>query len=75
MERGAIHRGLEWPYKKLLMLQTYYLRQNCTTCNPAHLERRRSDAQPVLLELMSESEAHDASTLSHSRVSSGLTLA
>lgn len=29
--------GIEWPYKKLLMLQTYYLRENCTTCNPAHL--------------------------------------
>lgn len=29
--------GLEWPYKKLLMVQTYYLRQNCTTCSPAHL--------------------------------------
>jgi len=29
--------GIEWPYKRLLMLQTYYLRQNCTTCNPAHL--------------------------------------
>jgi len=29
--------GVEWPYKRLLMLQTYYLRQNCTTCRPAHL--------------------------------------
>jgi hypothetical protein len=29
--------GIEWPYKRLLMLQTYYLRQNCTTCNPQHL--------------------------------------
>jgi len=29
--------GIEWPYKRILMLQTYYLRQNCTTCNPAHL--------------------------------------
>lgn len=29
--------GVEWPYKRLLMLQTYYLRENCTTCNPAHL--------------------------------------
>jgi hypothetical protein len=29
--------GLEWPYKRLLMLETYYLRQNCTTCSPAHL--------------------------------------
>lgn len=29
--------GVEWPYRRLLMLQTYYLRQNCTTCSPAHL--------------------------------------
>ena len=29
--------GLEWPYKRRLMLDTYYLRQNCTTCSPAHL--------------------------------------
>ena len=29
--------GVEWPYKRLLRLQTYYLRQNCTTCSPAHL--------------------------------------
>ena len=29
--------GIEWPYKQLLMLQTFYLRQNCTTCNPVHL--------------------------------------
>ncbi len=29
--------GVEWPYKRLLMLQTYYLRQNCTTCNPVHV--------------------------------------
>ena len=29
--------GVEWPYKEVLMLDTYYLRQNCTTCNPAHL--------------------------------------
>lgn len=26
--------GIEWPYRKLVMLQTYYLRQHCTTCNP-----------------------------------------
>jgi Protein of unknown function (DUF2490) len=26
--------GVQIPYKKLLMLDTYYLRQNCTTCNP-----------------------------------------
>jgi hypothetical protein len=29
--------GLQWPYKRLLMLETYYLRQQCSTCNPAHL--------------------------------------
>lgn len=29
--------GIEWPYHKLLMLQTYYLRENCSTCNPGHL--------------------------------------
>ncbi len=29
--------GLQWPYKRLLMLDVYYLRQNCATCNPAYL--------------------------------------
>jgi len=29
--------GLQWPYKRLVMLDIYYLRQNCTTCNPAYL--------------------------------------
>lgn len=29
--------GIEWPYKHRLLLQTYYLRQNCTTCNPQYL--------------------------------------
>ena len=29
--------GVQWPYKRVLMLDTYYLRQNCTTCSPAHL--------------------------------------
>jgi uncharacterized protein DUF2490 len=29
--------GIEWPYRRLLMLQTYYLRQNCSTCNPGHV--------------------------------------
>jgi len=28
--------GVEWPYKRFLMLDTYYLRLNCPTCNPAH---------------------------------------
>ena len=30
--------GIQWPYKKLLMLNTYYLRQHCTTCNPKYLD-------------------------------------
>ena len=25
--------GVQFPYKKLLMLDTYFLRQNCTTCS------------------------------------------
>ena len=29
--------GVEWPYRRVLKLQTYYLRQNCPTCNPAQL--------------------------------------
>ena len=29
--------GVEWPYRRVLKLETYYLRQNCTTCNPANL--------------------------------------
>jgi len=28
--------GVEWPYKRLLMLDTYYRRENCPTCNPAY---------------------------------------
>lgn len=30
--------GVEWPYKKLWMLNTYYLRQHCTTCTPKYLD-------------------------------------
>src|SRR5271169_2461980 len=26
--------GIQWPYKSLLMLETYYKRENCSTCNP-----------------------------------------
>lgn len=26
--------GIEWPYKHVLKLSTYYLYQDCTTCNP-----------------------------------------
>jgi len=29
--------GVQWPCKRLLMLDTYYLRQNCPSCNPANL--------------------------------------
>ncbi len=28
--------GIQWPYKRLWMLETYYRRENCPTCNPAH---------------------------------------
>ena len=28
--------GVQWPYKRLLMLDTYYRRENCPTCNPAY---------------------------------------
>ncbi|MFZ0704059.1 MAG: DUF2490 domain-containing protein [Candidatus Korobacteraceae bacterium] len=34
---GQYSGGIEWPYKRILMVQTYYLRENCTTCTPAHL--------------------------------------
>jgi hypothetical protein len=30
--------GVQVPYKKLLMLDTYYLHKNCTTCNPNHVD-------------------------------------
>jgi hypothetical protein len=29
--------GVQFPYKRIFMLDNYYLRQNCTTCNPQHL--------------------------------------
>jgi uncharacterized protein DUF2490 len=29
--------GIEWPYKRRLMVNTYYLRQNCPICGSAHL--------------------------------------
>jgi hypothetical protein len=29
--------GFEWPYKSVLKLNTYYLRQTCTTCSPRNL--------------------------------------
>jgi hypothetical protein len=28
--------GLLWPYKSFFMLETYYRRENCVTCNPAY---------------------------------------
>jgi len=30
--------GIEWPYKRVLKLSTYYLRQDCTTCSPRRLD-------------------------------------
>jgi hypothetical protein len=29
--------GLQWPYKRILMLETYYLRQHTTSSSPAYL--------------------------------------
>jgi len=29
--------GIEWPYKNVLKLSTYYLYQDCTTCSPRNL--------------------------------------
>lgn len=29
--------GVQLPYKKILMLDTYYLHKNCTTCSPSHV--------------------------------------
>jgi Protein of unknown function (DUF2490) len=28
--------GVQWPHKRLMMLETYYRRENCPTCKPAH---------------------------------------
>jgi hypothetical protein len=28
--------GIEWPYKGLLMIDTYYRREHCDTCNPSN---------------------------------------
>ncbi|MBV8069664.1 MAG: DUF2490 domain-containing protein [Acidobacteriaceae bacterium] len=28
--------GIQWPYRHIFMLDTYYQRQNCPTCNPAY---------------------------------------
>jgi hypothetical protein len=28
--------GIEWPYKNLLMIETYYLRENCAGCKPTN---------------------------------------
>ncbi len=30
--------GIQWPYKESWMLDTYYLRQHCTTCAPQYLD-------------------------------------
>ena len=32
-----MQQGVEWPYKTVLKLNTYYLRQDCTTCSPGNL--------------------------------------
>lgn len=29
--------GVQWPFRRLLLLQTYYLRQHCTTSSPNYL--------------------------------------
>ncbi len=29
--------GIEWPFRRFFNLQTYYLRQHCTTCNPVNV--------------------------------------
>ena len=29
--------GIEWPFRRWFNLQTYYLRQHCTTCNPVNV--------------------------------------
>jgi hypothetical protein len=29
--------GIQWPYRHKWLLDTYYLRQNCSSCDPAHL--------------------------------------
>jgi hypothetical protein len=28
--------GVEWPHKRLLMIDTYYRREHCSTCNPTN---------------------------------------
>jgi Protein of unknown function (DUF2490) len=28
--------GIQWPYKSLLMIDTYYRRENCNSCNPTN---------------------------------------
>jgi len=29
--------GSEWPFHRMFMMQTYYLRQHCTTCSPVNV--------------------------------------
>ncbi len=29
--------GVQLPYRRILMVDLYYLRQNCDTCSPEHL--------------------------------------
>jgi hypothetical protein len=28
--------GIDWPYKSLFMIDTYYRREHCDTCNPTN---------------------------------------
>jgi hypothetical protein len=28
--------GIQWPYKRLLMIETYYRREHCSTCSPTN---------------------------------------
>lgn len=30
------YAGIQWPYKRLFMVDTYYQRQHCNTCNPTN---------------------------------------
>ena len=42
--------GVQLPYKQRLMVDTYYLRQNCTTCGQNPLNVWGVNAQPLFLE-------------------------
>jgi len=40
--------GVQWPYERRLMLETYYLRQNCTTLRPTPFECGWTNAASLL---------------------------